>query len=290
MGGGRVLDPHPPRHRRFRADVITALEALARGAPTDLLLRTLADGLPHKWPEVLKVSGLPEEAAAEALAELTAAGRAITLAARPEDAVACNSSAAPDVMTSSSHVITAEGWEKLAEKLMAALAGYHRRYPLRTWMPREELRSRLKLGSDAFDALVVASVAGGLVAVSEAGARLSAHQPVLPPAQERQARRWLAEITAAPYSPPPPDLDPEVLGLLLEQGSVARVGPDVFFASDVYHEMVGWVRSQTAGGGSLTLAQFRDRFGSSRKYAQALLEHLDDRKVTRRVGDTRVAY
>jgi selenocysteine-specific elongation factor len=193
-------------------------------------------------------------------------------------------------MTSSSHVITAEGWEKLAEKLMAALAGYHRRYPLRTWMPREELRSRLKLGSDAFDALVVASVAGGLVAVSEAGARLSAHQPVLPPAQERQARRWLAEITAAPYSPPPPDLDPEVLGLLLEQGSVARVGPDVFFASDVYHEMVGWVRSQTAGGGSLTLAQFRDRFGSSRKYAQALLEHLDERKVTRRVGDARVAY
>ena len=39
---------------------------------------------------------------------------------------------------------------------------------------------------------------------------------------------------------------------------------------------------------SLTLAQFRDHFGSSRKYAQAVLEYFDQQKVTRRVGDARV--
>jgi selenocysteine-specific elongation factor len=38
----------------------------------------------------------------------------------------------------------------------------------------------------------------------------------------------------------------------------------------------------------MTLAQFRDHFGTSRKYAQATLEHLDRLKFTRRVGDDRV--
>ena len=38
----------------------------------------------------------------------------------------------------------------------------------------------------------------------------------------------------------------------------------------------------------MTLAQVRDMFGTSRKYAQALLEHLDNERVTRRVGDERV--
>jgi selenocysteine-specific elongation factor len=37
--------------------------------------------------------------------------------------------------------------------------------------------------------------------------------------------------------------------------------------------------------GSATIASVRDELGTSRKYAQALLEHLDGEKVTRRVGD-----
>jgi selenocysteine-specific elongation factor len=40
--------------------------------------------------------------------------------------------------------------------------------------------------------------------------------------------------------------------------------------------------------GKVTLAEVRDLFGTSRKYAQAILEHLDEKKVTRRVGDERV--
>jgi len=38
----------------------------------------------------------------------------------------------------------------------------------------------------------------------------------------------------------------------------------------------------------VTLAQVRDLLGTSRKYAQALLEHMDEERITRRVGDERV--
>jgi len=40
--------------------------------------------------------------------------------------------------------------------------------------------------------------------------------------------------------------------------------------------------------GSMTVAQVRDQFNTSRKYALALMERLDELKVTRRVGDERV--
>jgi selenocysteine-specific elongation factor len=52
--------------------------------------------------------------------------------------------------------------------------------------------------------------------------------------------------------------------------------------------MVTRVRSHIEQEGSITLAQVRDLFGTSRKYAQALLEHLDEKGITRRVGDARV--
>jgi selenocysteine-specific elongation factor len=40
--------------------------------------------------------------------------------------------------------------------------------------------------------------------------------------------------------------------------------------------------------GTITMAQFRDHFDASRKYAQAALEHMDRLKLTRRSGDDRV--
>jgi selenocysteine-specific elongation factor len=40
--------------------------------------------------------------------------------------------------------------------------------------------------------------------------------------------------------------------------------------------------------GEITLPGLRDDLGTSRKYAQALLEHLDAARVTLRVGDARV--
>jgi selenocysteine-specific elongation factor len=64
----------------------------------------------------------------------------------------------------------------------------------------------------------------------------------------------------------------------------------VAFLPPAYEEMVGWVRGWIEAAGSITVAQFRDHFGSSRKYALALLEHLDERKITKRAGDARVLY
>jgi selenocysteine-specific elongation factor len=305
IGGGRVLDAHPPRHRRFRADVTAALAALARGAPADLLRRPLADGLPHPWPEVVRAAGLSDDLAREALAELADGGEVVVMAGETgrhrdmeagggrEDASFLHRFAASPlqpITLSTCYLVTASGWAALREKLIAALRGYHRRYPLRMGMPREELRSRLKLTGAALDAVLATAAAEGIAAATDGGARLPEHRPLPPPEQLQAAQRLLDAMAAAPYAPPAPDLDPELVGWLVEQGKIVRVAPDVAFLPPVYDELVAWVRAAIEAAGSVTVAQLRDRFGTSRKYALALLEHLDERRITRRQGEGRVLY
>ena len=68
---------------------------------------------------------------------------------------------------------------------------------------------------------------------------------------------------------------------------IVRAG-DVVFAADAYAEMVAAITARLREKGTITLAEVRDMFGTSRRYAQALLEHLDAERVTKRVGDARV--
>lgn len=287
LGGGRVLDTAPARHRRFRPDVVAALGALARGRPSDLLLRALDDGQPHAWAALVKASGLTEALAFEALGELVGEASVLVLAEQGEARSQADAAVSPGPP---GLLISAKGWAALSEKLATGLRGYHRRYPLRAGMPREELRSRLKLGGDALEGVLAAAVARRLAAVNEASVRLHEYVPALAPEQERAVTRLIAAFRAAPYSPPALDLEPELAGWLAEQGHVVRVAPEIAFLPETYAEMVNWVRESIRARGSVTVAQFRDHFGSSRKYALALLEHLDERKVTRRAGEARVLY
>jgi selenocysteine-specific elongation factor len=81
-----------------------------------------------------------------------------------------------------------------------------------------------------------------------------------------------------------------LVGWLIEQGHAVRVADDVLFGQATYDELVEWVRRQIGETGGVTVAQLRDRFGTSRKYALALLEYLDARRITRRDGDRRILY
>jgi selenocysteine-specific elongation factor len=74
---------------------------------------------------------------------------------------------------------------------------------------------------------------------------------------------------------------------LLDLDELYAVGQDVVFRKPVYEQMVGKVRALLAEKGQATAAEVRDLFDTSRKYALALLEHLDALGVTARDGDYR---
>lgn len=270
VGGGVIIDPHPRRHRRFRADVLTALNTMARGAPDELLLQALGTGRPVVWEDLLRTTGLSAEVAREVLVGLQSAGRVLVLA----DSV----------------LVSAQGWQRLAAESHRIVQSYHRRFPLRRGMPREEFRQRLGLDARIMAAVLGEAARAGVVQFNETSVWEPAHTPTLTPDQRREVDAMLTTMARSPYSPPRPALDPEVLTWALDHELLVRVSADVFFLPSTYAEMLEWVRETLAQLGSISVAAFRDRFGSSRKYALAFLEHLDERKITRRSGDVRVPY
>jgi len=110
-------------------------------------------------------------------------------------------------------------------------------------------------------------------------------------AQQAQVEAFLKSLMDNPHTPPA-DLipDADVLGQLVARQEVVKVAEGVVFSTTAYNEMVEKVTGHLRVQGKVTLAEVRDMLQTSRKYAQALLEHLDSKKVTRRIGDERVLY
>jgi selenocysteine-specific elongation factor len=71
-------------------------------------------------------------------------------------------------------------------------------------------------------------------------------------------------------------------------GQAVRVGPNLHFHPDPLAELEARAVAICERDGEVTIASVRDELGTSRKYAQAVLEHLDSAKVTRRRGDAHV--
>ncbi|HEU4758649.1 MAG TPA: SelB C-terminal domain-containing protein, partial [Dehalococcoidia bacterium] len=253
---------------------LAALAALEGGSPPELVRLAVARLEPVELREVLRAVGLDAATARQAAEEMVQSGELVSLEG--------------GALRETSLLYTAAGFEALTKGLRETLAAYHRQSPLRQGMPREELRSRLGLEPRAFDQALALWAQRGEAKEAGQTVALPQHEPRPSPAQEGQARAFLAALRAQPYSPPTDGLPEEALLAYLEdRGEVVRAG-EVAFATEAYREMAERIVAHLRERGTVTLAQVRDMFGTSRKYAQALLEHLDEQRVTRRVGDERV--
>jgi selenocysteine-specific elongation factor len=208
--------------------------------------------------------------------------------------------------TSNTPVISMGGWHKLVNRMEDTLAEYHANYPFRPGIPREELKSRLQSAAAGpvqgrgdrwsarlFNELVARGVTEG--ALQERGEYLCRPDFRITFTSEQQTRVdcLLAAFRREPSAPPSVAdstamTGPEIVSALLYQGVLVRLNEDVLLLKETYEEMVSRIVAFIKQHGSMTVAQVRDEFNTSRKYALAIMEHLDEEKVTRRVGDERV--
>jgi selenocysteine-specific elongation factor len=284
LGGGAIMDAHPlGRYKRYSADVLARLEALKKGTPDEILYQALNTLGAAPLNEVIVRSNLDDDEVREAMDLLVASGQLVPLTPGRDSA---------DVLRSSDLVISNDYLDQLYTKSDNELANYHQSYPLRKGMPREELKSRLKISPKLFNALLVRWVAEG--ALSEDGPLLFQpdHEIRFSPEQKEDISRLQRRFIAAPYGPPSvkdcqTEVGDEVYNALLSSGDLVQVSPDVVFSRDGYQEMVAEVRRMIEREGQIKASQVRDHFQTSRKYILALLEHLDEIGTTIRVGDAR---
>jgi selenocysteine-specific elongation factor len=71
-------------------------------------------------------------------------------------------------------------------------------------------------------------------------------------------------------------------------GSAVRIARNLHFDADALAGVIARVVAICERDGSATIASVRDELGTSRKYAQAILEHMDATKVTLRRDDEHV--
>lgn len=293
IGGGRVVNPFPGRrHRRFRPEVIQRLETLAHGTPEEILLQDLERQQPCEARELLGRSSLSHRQANEALASLLEDGQVLVLDSG-------FSTADPLAATpGASFLITRSGWGALRERTEALLGEYHRQFPLRAGMPREEVKSRLgrylpKLTSRLFNEVVARAMGAGWLDEAGGALRLASHQSTFTAKQQQAVDFLLYTFRQEPYTTPSvaqceEQVGGEVLSALIEQGQLLKLNEDVIFLTETYEEMRDRLVAYLKEHNSITVAQVRDMFGTSRKYALAFLGYLDERRITRRVGDERV--
>jgi selenocysteine-specific elongation factor len=101
------------------------------------------------------------------------------------------------------------------------------------------------------------------------------------------ARALEERLRSAGVEPPlDSELDAGDLTALREAGRAVRVTKGLHYHADALEDIRRRVIALAGrNGGAITLAQLRDELATSRKFAQALLEHFDSEKVTIRRGD-----
>jgi selenocysteine-specific elongation factor len=273
LGGGDIVDTHARRLRRFRPTVIENLKAREEGTTEEVIMALLEAKQPLELSALVAQCNLPVGEVSPVIESLIQQGQIAG-------------------MGEGEHrlLLTEAGWTRLVEKVTTLLGDYHRRFPARSGMPRLEIGSRLKLGNYASAALSKL-ISQGVVVEDGGRIRLPTHSIQLTPEQQVKVDAFLDSLSQNPYAPPGELMpEPDLLNLLIEQGRVVKVSDSVVFSASAYDDMVARVTDHIKAKGQVGLAEVRDMFRTSRKYAQALLEHLDREKVTRRVGDERVLY
>jgi len=279
IGGGIVLDASGGgrKHRAGDQAVIRALQARLQGNPVEVAADVLRSSGVTTAQDLARSANWPQDQAREALAALSLDCRAVDLG--------------------NGQFVDAVAHEMLRDRIIRALGEYHQLHLSRAGLPKEDL-SRACGPGKAFAAALTALQREGKVALDGNLARLIEHSPRLTEAQEA-----LAEEIASRYrrvkldapseqevmqSLPESAAAAEVFQWLLRTGELVKIEEGLYLHRDTIAAAEGLLRTHLAQHPTMTVSEFRDLTGSSRKYVVPLLEYFDTKRITRRVGDARV--
>jgi selenocysteine-specific elongation factor len=271
LGGGVIVDAHPAaRHRRFHPEITANLEARAEGKGKQAILAALSVQQPLDELTLPARSNIDPALVNALLEELIAQGRVTVL-----------------IEGSSRLIYESDYWQRIADNILAAIRDHHRKYPIRVGIPKAEINSRLRLGVH-FTAVLQKLTADKQLVEEGALLRLPGFEIKLNADQQARISAFLKQLDVNPFAPASDVvLEPDLLNLLAERGQVVKTAAGVVFSSSAYQKMKESILAYIRSRGKITLAEVRDLLQTSRKYAQAVLEDLDEKKITRRVGDER---
>ena len=278
IGGGQILDAVPSKHRRFKQDVLDSLKVKEEGNLDHLILDFLLNqqAIVGSLKDICDYMNLPKETVQGMLETLLEEKLLIQLSE-----------------TEWVHVNKLQQIEKM---IYQELETYHKAFRLRPGMPLEEIRSKVKqvLTPKQLDKLVKLFVEQGFFQLNNHRLSHSDFKVELNKYQEKVKNDIEKKLEKSGFTPiKKEDLESldakngrDVLEMLEDQ-SVVSLTFEYVISKKYYLKSVDLVKAFIQKNGAMTLADFRDMTDSSRKSSMLILEYLDEKKITKRVENTR---
>ena len=282
VGGGVILNCLPQRHKRYDENVLESLKIKESGTADEKIMQRFIDAGVRFTPvsDIFTQLGIDKKEFDDAVEKSLADGELISIT--------------PQIM------IHKKVLEETEENLLKILDKYHRENPLRAGMKKEEVRNRLLPRSDSLLAnkLLEIIIRNGKIAESGQCIRKADFTVQYSPSQKKLSdalnERFLKENfetssldeIKAQYAKEK-DLK-AVLEAMTDSGDIVFLTPQIIMHAEAYKKAKTILMDFCAENGEISLSQFRDLIGTSRKYALALLEYFDRRGITRKSGDARV--
>jgi len=284
LGGGVVLDTRPVKHRRYFPAVIKDLILLKDGSAEQAIchhiLRSGVTGI--TLGDLLNRMAIPPDEIEAILRKMIERGHILLV--DPEKV----------------KVIEMGQYQRLKEMTSMQLREFHQRFPMRTGLAKEELRTKLPMEVDVklFQILINGLTRSKEVVLEKDKLRLPEHQ-VSSADEKGLVKRVEEAILGGRLQPPSPkelseqwaEEEEEVLAVfehLLHEGVLVKIKSGMYFHhthfENLKEELINYLKRHK----EISTSQFKELTGVSRKYAIPLIEYFDQIKLTLRLGDKRV--
>lgn len=283
IGGGEIIFGHARRHKRFDGYAVNLLDAAYSGDMASALKMMLDKrGAPIADDELRNLTDLSPEDLKAAMATLTAA----------KDVIAIKG----DKM----YYVSEPGMKALETRIVTAVNDYHAANPLENGISKETVKSKYlrRVDPKASGGLLAEMVNRGLIKM-QGDIVVGANQEPGGGEQEKMKNAFEEQFKTKQLAPPSvfelsedfrltPKEAQTIIAALKKDNKLYQIADGIMMHTEVLKNVEDRARELLAGGGRVTVSEFKDAIGTSRKYAVPLLEYLDRQKITKRDGDYRV--
>lgn len=287
IGGGRILESSPAKHKRNDENVLKSLRIKDKGTDKEVVELIIAEKS-HMLIDLrylaLKMRMEPDDAAG-IIDELIAEGRVRKV--------------------KNEYLMHMDYIKRVYDCALDILHEYHEGNSLSSGMAKEEFKSKLEKEMNikdrkALDDLIAQMEKDEVVRTDGKTAAAYDFRISYSPEMQKMKERILGMYKSGRFEMPTVDevISSEkdkanaahIIDALENEGLIVRLNHQYYIEKEAYEWSLSRLKEVINQNGSITLAEFRDIIGTSRKYAMAILDYLDEQKITRKEDDIRVFY
>ncbi len=280
IGGGLILDINPSPHKRFDDQIIRRLESIRQNKPGEILAALFGEkgAQPISEKDIAKRSGLPLEVVKNTIRTMVNEKQVCQL---------------------NSGFIHSEAFGQLKQQLLKELDAFHKAFPLRPGIDKARVQSKLGCDDNVFQKVVEELQREKLVRDENHILQRSYHKVTIEGQDRETASQIIGILEEKPFQTPPVKIITEKLGqspgeikrilfAMKELGQIIQLEDDIFLLSKYVEKAKEMLLEYAKDHEHISVSEFRNLIGTSRKYALPLLVYFDKTGITEREQDVRV--